>query len=1118
MPAITTTTVAGTPLDKILQDVLNTKPNEWKYFFQRPDFIKDIFEKLANTIQSRNFFSEDYSINTFLNFIKSYVSAKLTKNDLINVDSEILQKFNDLWISIHNRIIQQDGLNEEKCSIIMNYIGFVHNLLDWQHRDLFTKFEITFAADDFQAIARMLKHNSASINETIIENYTSLLKLSFDTPKFLSKFQLGLNVIPLAKASFLNKQLNIHIIVTGFFSLLGYQGQLLEYYHEDARFNISKELLANSYIELKNKTIELQTYFFKHLQNRDDIDKPLLQHYLYTYFFKVFFIKYPDRLKDEVKDSWLLKYIKLDYVGLPKSLLCKNFPAEYVVQIEYNNLPANVPQMACEAIRCSYQSNENWKQDLNLALPRFKSHYIFRVADSEPKYKVTYSYGHTPVGSGFYIQKPRIDETVYGEGYCYWNNNTHNFIEVSRHEARHHDNYVFTTEAYSVNRNITGITVKSPNEGLAVNSNGPCAPGFIDGNFSDATAPSFSNLFEKPFIGYFDAWLETNYLIQEHPDFYRDSLSLDKQQFKQRWEPLLIKNQQHFRDWLIILNQTCSFAPRELTLESCPSIFLKDYASGTVLENSSTSVSSKKVTETLQKLSVFSIKIPSADEMGYQLIFKINQRKYDEFRTLLENGANANYYIEDTGNTPLHFLYVYGNCNVEYLEALLNFGAKVTPNYQGQFPIQIAEKNCDATELLKIKEIFTRHAQQQKLSLSIIMPITSFVNGVISGWSEEIVQRNSESRYIPNIIFYGVKPATFAISNSAINILLAGSAEAIGLDDIGLSFTYYLVMNYLGLMLAQFGEGITNKIQNKFLSIVMSISLYAFFLNPSLLVLLISEGFMALNVQSILQPLLSLLSGGIFFKAGGYSGQKFYQKFFPINPSDTVTSQQDYFLRYSLDGAEKRISVEEKTLQEIKDKLEHFNKKLKKHIDEQAYLLSFDENFKIANDNLLLLLNKCQENEESYGKIFDTFKVNLRNIQKNLNSLLEKIQSKKDKSEIKTLWNEITNILPLVSQIQPLPLVQKTPDLVANHGTGVTEENEQSLSLIKSINGKANGYPGSKTFRYTRPPTMLEKMYTFFVRPGEQKSEFPDPPTQEQLHEMGIFTKENDRKFNLNGS
>ena len=1111
MPAITTTTIAPTPppLSFNLKNVLNTNPNEWKKFYE-PSQIKLIFSELASQIQEHNFFTVD-SIGTFFYFLKGFIQSEINTDVYVS----ILQNINEIFSGSKRNILDQEKFTEKQIELTVNFLQFVNVLFKWQMNK---NYQLTFKIKDLSEITtHIVKNRDANAYiRNLISSYLSIMKSSSTIEKFLLAYPaedfFSEEIVRLAKLIYSQQDSQALFTIPHFFSALAYEANFIA--DSDNQLNITSENVRQRQVEIINTVTKLQDFFLEKLTSKHNIPEEGLKFLFFKYFSQE-----ATKIKDLVINHYgnLTDYSNEHFDPLAASHNCFTDASNKFV-IKHAGLTEKELEVICQAKKCAESNYKQWLDRMGVNSEQLpKGIYIYHVS-KEPTFDavLNYYYKHEPISSAFYQAMQRNATQVTGWGFAGRPSKLHQQWQTTAHEYTHHLNF----QAF-------GHLPSNLNEGLAYRLIlSPCIDDsfrrWLDNNYT------FTEILSKWESGSYDpSTLFMSYLVDTNPTLFPKILqsyrNYDDRSATEKIKQLFTQGP-NFNIWLGKNRDTC----KNFTLGKlgegdgyCPPLLANDLIKNTdqnsFLTTLTLPLSRSQLHEDAGQTFLTASQL-TPDEMGRVLIFKISERKFDEFRTLLINGANPNFCEETTGNTPLHFLYYYGNCDVQYLELLLKNGAKVTPNLQGQFPLQMAEKTCDAMELLKIHETLTRHVQQQRLPLTIVMPIASFVNGTISGWSGEIAQRNSGSPYIPSIIFYGLKPVTLAMSNSAINLVFAGSAEAIGLDNIGLSFIYYLLINYVGLMFAQFGERISNKIQNKFLNMVMSILLYTFFLNPSLLILLISEGFMALNVQSILQPLLSLLSGGIFFKAGEYSGQKFYQKFFPINPSDTVASQQDYFLRYSLDGAEKRISVEEKTLQEIKDKLEHFNKKLKKHIDEQAYLLSFDENFKIANDNLLLLLNKCQENEESYGKIFDTFKANLRNIQKNLNSLLEKIQSKKDKSEIKTLWNEITNILPLVSQIQPLPLVQKAPDLVANHGTGVTEENEQSLSLIKSINGKANGYPGSKTFRYTRPPTMLEKMYTFFVRPAEQKSEFPDPPTQEQLHEMGIFTKENDRKFNLNGS
>ncbi len=175
----------------------------------------------------------------------------------------------------------------------------------------------------------------------------------------------------------------------------------------------------------------------------------------------------------------------------------------------------------------------------------------------------------------------------------------------------------------------------------------------------------------------------------------------------------------------------------------CPGLLANDVIKKTAQHSFRTTASGSISTTTSFKNSgpgLLTAKKLTSDEMGRELIFKISRDEFIEFETLLNNGANPNFFDENTGNTPLHFLYYYGNCEVQYLESLLKYDAKVVLNHDGLSPLQIAEKNCNATQMLKIQEFFARKDHQDKLSITIAIPVASFVNGAISGLSIEIAQ------------------------------------------------------------------------------------------------------------------------------------------------------------------------------------------------------------------------------------------------------------------------------------------------------------------------------------------------------------------------------------------
>lgn len=525
MPTITNKTVS---LDPVLQGVLDREVDQWNEFFA-PQLIKPIFLKLAERIITADFFALDYNFSKFLDFLTVYVKTQLTQENLSAIDVEILPEFDHLLQQIQARVINRTGLGALQKDLLANYLQFLHLLMENKHRCLFYKSKIKFDVGDLQAISSMLQRNAAAMNDDLIEKYTALLKLSFDVPKFLEKYSpISRHAVSLAKACFRNSAINSDILITKIFNVLGYQGQLLDYYRNDTRFNISNALLAQATEDLSDQAIRLQTYFFNHLSQRQDINKSLLQHYLYIYFFKVLYKKYSHDLSALVKNKSWAPYMKTDYVALPNHFDCTAYlPSNYKVRIEYADLPQNVPTIACQAIICSQASHRAWKASLSLELPTYHSDYVFRLGNSYKNYgSFPYAYGYTPLGGGFYISDQLKNNSVSGTAYSYWGNSSHNFINVARHEAVHHDNYRLYKEALNLNTRISYFINRNFDEGLAVLfAGGACAPGYIEQDFRNITAPRLETLLQSKYIGYGTSWLYNNYLIQQYPHFYADLLS-----------------------------------------------------------------------------------------------------------------------------------------------------------------------------------------------------------------------------------------------------------------------------------------------------------------------------------------------------------------------------------------------------------------------------------------------------------------------------------------------------------------------------------------------------------------------------------------------------------------
>ncbi|MFM2322235.1 MAG: hypothetical protein RLZZ225_388 [Pseudomonadota bacterium] len=906
---------AATPLGTNLPSILNTSVDQWPDHFIRQT-IKSIFDEASRIISSQDFFTDE-QLNKFLKFLTVYVKSELTSEKLSSIeDTELLQKFDWFLQGIQKRMLDltERQVNKE---VFSNYLQFLHLLMENKYRDLFTRSEIKFAANDLQAIATVLQRYADHLDENLIKKYSDLLKLSFDVPKFLKQSQpIASGVVALAKACFLNKKLNRHELITQFFKLLGYQGQLLNYYHHDSRFNISAALLTQATDYLATQAIDLQTYLFNQTHQTQEFNKPLLQHYFYSYFFKELHKENAANFSALAKNPSWSPYMKTDYVALPHHFDCSAYlPADYQVRLEYADLPQDILQMACQAIACSQKSHKAWKSSLNLNLPTFHSKYVFRLGNSYEDYeRFPYAYGYPPLGGGFYISGGLENNTVAGTGYSYWGNSAHNFINVARHEAVHHDNYRLYRESLRVNRRISTFINRNFDEGLAVLlAGGACTPGYVNKDLFSIPPLNLQTLLQNEYIGYQTSWLYNNYLLQQHPSFYADQLRLNGADFNNTWSAILNNQHQAFINWRHDLNQTCQHAAKELSLENCPSIYLKDYLPQAITKTAVT-------TERLPRTSHFSASFfttRSPDSLGRELILKIHANNISEFQHLLIAGANPNYRDPYNGNSVLHYLFHYDRCDAQWLQLLVEAGAQITANNAGKSAYDLAAERCTVDALQAIKEILTRFEsnvttaktheteivtyQPKPSQVTLVLPLyalSSLLTGAVSAFSDEAGRRYKASYpYLPAVICYGIKPVVLSMASASMDSLLLGTANRIGFDEVASSFLSYFAMNYLGLLIAQVIEhACAKKIENKVISFLLPVLLYTSLLNPGLL---FSEGFITQWMSLLVMPIIN----GLLFQLGRLGAHKLLDSFFPENL--TANDLESTYVAYNIDGTPK---------------------------------------------------------------------------------------------------------------------------------------------------------------------------------------------------------------------
>lgn len=154
---------------------------------------------------------------------------------------------------------------------------------------------------------------------------------------------------------------------------------------------------------------------------------------------------------------------------------------------------------------------------------------------------------------------------------------------------------------------------------------------------------------------------------------------------------------------------------------------------------------------------------------------------------------------------------------------------------------------------------------------------------------------------LKNIIAYVLKPVALAMNNAIMNILFYRNLSYISSED-AIVFSYYLGVNYLGMLANQLGKRLTKKIQNIYFKFFLQSLFNAYLTNPSLLGHLAYEGLETPSFLLALGPMLSMIVSGFFFQIGECLTQKMIGKFFPVNTEHSNRNNQEYFLRYSVVG------------------------------------------------------------------------------------------------------------------------------------------------------------------------------------------------------------------------
>ena len=1102
MPAKIKKTVESV-LDNRLRAILRTKSNQWEHYFFSPDTMGDVLDSLNNQIRNVNFLIENYSITTFLEFLKTYVKRKLIYS--VTPTNIILKKINIFLERFKTTVVHQTYFNALQLNIAIEFLNFLKLLFRSEYRHLYNNKALLFNAADLKQIAiTVVKNKNATVNE-FIETYLDTLKLSFDSMSFLKNYkQAHEGIISIAKIIFLDKnQTAINLLIIKLFSALAYEIELLDYYQSNLRLKNISACQAS----VLEATIGLQHYFFAQLGQREDVSLGSLKYYFFKYFIQ------KATLSAQLKNNYAYRLQHCsdeNFNPLPYHDECPGLSHNQFI-IKHSGLDKPKLEIVCQAKACTDRNHNEWLKRIGKDQFLPDSHYTFHIFSDEHRF-VSDIYRYVefePSSDGFFTGILRNKTHAIGNAYALYKSDSNNWWQLSAHEYAHQLNY-----------RAFGHLPRNFDEGLAyrVILDACISEGFqnwLRKNHNQYT--SLKLLSSSSFIGYNPSSLLMSYFVDTNSADFSTLLSLypnDNATILTQQLTHVIRQDTGFLQWLDAYQRRCAYPNFRALGEGnhyCPQL-ITDQTSEQLLTEK-TSMAPLTTTMRNDASAYLTQKKLSPEAMTYDLILAIYSRDLLKFRELLQKGANVNYPDAHNGNTPLHYLYYYANCDSHYLEEILNYNPVIIKNNAGLLPYALAERNCNSTQLHSIQVIFSRYRQsnkialtpyqEQPLAITISVPLSALISGGINAGYNEITERYSKDYpYLRPCIFYGLKPASLALGSAAMNVLMAGSAEAVGLEEGWLSFVYYLSINYFGLIVAQLGEKAAKKIKNQLVNFLITILFYTFFLNPSLLTTVFTEDLSGQNFVALIMLLLSMLSSGLLFKTGEWCTQKMIRKCFPVNREYKADNKEIYSLSRLLAHTSKTISEDTTTLRQLKEDFDHLVIKLKKRINNQVYKLSFDENIESATQNILALLEISQGegriNQNHYRSVFEAFKMDLKKIEADLNTLSEK----KDRGEknISALCKEVSVLLVRLREIHPLPKLNTSPDLSVVSRCLTSQEKQINLPLMaSSIKRNSRHEDGS---RYTQPPALLGKMHTvLFIKPKTES------PSSNEEQKVGFLRK-----------
>lgn len=779
---------------------------------------------------------------------------------------EQLKKFSEDFQNIHAKIISNPKFN---VTTLMDYLALWKKILDLKYQALLDNKEVKLHAQQLYDIARFTADNAKSIPADFLTSFISVIKSSFYSMKLLNNYQflsrsidyLALvvrkNNTELKINMELKSNMELALPVTRLFNAAGNLERLLKYYKDEGSYKLSNALKTTQQLE--------QTLYGLFETN---IDENFLRSIVFKFFLKESYADEPKQNLEKLCDSQeYRKFCKNDYKQYKENYACANERSAHAIRVEYNGLLERAElDKACSAMRYAERFLARMK-DLGLNQRYMESEYTLHISKPGEFFTdiwLSEKYAETPGLTGFYLKREVQGSLFYGVAYS-----RDISLETVVHEYVHH-----------LQALLMDAWPRVLSDGSAeLTAGGVCHPGHVSNLNSSHDDELLATLLSQKFPGYFGSFKWVAYLINRQPAFYKKLLVFlqagQDQKYHAEMQSFLndSANQNDFEAWGERRIKICGDYQKqspEFPVE--PYNYLTDIeAALESYKTAATKVREKRTTAVLPVTKAVT-KLESADLLGEQLPYAMPKKDFSSLYSLLKRGANVNVKEFHTGNSALHWLFLYNWCDPMVANDLLNAGAHVLEkNKEGLTPYDLALKRCPpdsgikglldawltlsaAVEVSTDVAIYEPTAQTLRLKTSAYALAAGTGNGVLASLIDISITAGQQHAYfnetMARVMHYGLTPACVDLVNFSYTLLAMGPASIIGFDGYFESALFYYVLNYAGSVISRL-------VLSKLLSPSKAFTLFFLFSNVSFI---FSEGMTLRTIETCVNGLLHALA------------------------------------------------------------------------------------------------------------------------------------------------------------------------------------------------------------------------------------------------------------------